>query len=139
MIGQPCISCIYSKKQARYQPVTNCTSWPVLVSYKNWNIIHLSHKSTHLYAFKEIHKFGIDRISDNMVSLGQSDKYASVNTSVTTTNGYYVIMFISEAYTLKNNTTTDVQIIYLGELVFKTQYICSIKYSTNWYWGKHPL
>ena len=27
----------------------------------------------------------------------------------------------------------------MGELVAKAQYFCSIKYSTNWYWGEHPL
>ena len=37
---------IPSKKQTCSQPLIDCTYWPVLVSYKNWNIIHLTPKST---------------------------------------------------------------------------------------------
>ena len=62
-----------------------------------------------------------------MSSLVQYDKYGYINTTCTTTNGHYVIKFISEAYTLQNNTTVDRQIIAAGELVFKAQYICSVQ------------
>ena len=41
---KPWISSITSKKQARYQPVNNCTYCPFLGSYKNWNIIELTPK-----------------------------------------------------------------------------------------------
>ena len=40
MLDQPWISGLQQKKQAHYQPVTNCTYWPVLSPYKNCNIIH---------------------------------------------------------------------------------------------------
>ena len=40
----------------------------------------------------------------------------------TTRNGFYVIQFISEAYTLQNNTTIDGQVIYAGKLVAKAKY-----------------
>ena len=65
------ISGIPPKKQARYQPVTNLTYWPVLGSYNNQNIIDLTPKSTPFDAFDEIHKVVIDRISENMTSLVQ--------------------------------------------------------------------
>ena len=45
MLDQPWISGVQSTKQARYQTVINCTYWPVLGPYKNWNIIHLTPKS----------------------------------------------------------------------------------------------
>ena len=95
-----CISGKPSKKQSYYQPVTDCTYWPVLGSFNNWNSIHMSPKSTHSESFEEIHKVVIDRISDNMASLVQSGKYGAINTADTTTNGFYAINFISEAYTL---------------------------------------
>ena len=47
-------------------------------------------------------------------------------------------MFTSEAYTLQENTTIDVQIITAGELVVKAQYTCSMKVNTNWYWNQQP-
>ena len=44
MLDKPCISGIPSTKQARYQPVTNCTYWTVLGSYYNWNLIEITPK-----------------------------------------------------------------------------------------------
>ena len=61
-----------------------------------------------------------------MASLAQYGGYVPINLSSTTKNGYYVIKFISEAYTLKNNITIDEQIITDGILVGKAQYICSV-------------
>ena len=40
-----------------------------------------------------------------MASLVQYGKYGAIDTVETTTNGFYVIQLISEAYTLQNNTT----------------------------------
>ena len=54
------------------------------------------------------------------------------------TNGFYVILFTSGAYTLQENTTIDGQILIAGELVFKAKYICSMQIDTNWYWNQQP-
>ena len=51
----PWIYGIPSKKKARYQPVTDNTYWKVLGSFNNWNIIHLSPKSTTFEVFEDIH------------------------------------------------------------------------------------
>ena len=139
MLDQNWIYGIPSKKKARYQIVTDCTYWTVLGSFKNWNIIHMLPKSKHFEALEEIHQVVIDVIGDNMASLVQSGKYGSINTDDTTKNGYYVIIFISEAYTLKNNTTIDGQIISAGELVVKAQYLFSMQETTNGYWKEQTL
>ena len=118
---------ILSKKQAHYQPVTNCTYWPVMGSYNNWNIIELTPKSTPFEAFDEIHKVVLDGISENTASLVQSGIYGAINIYYTTTNGLYVIQFISEAYMIQNNTTIDGQVISASELVVKAQYLCSMQ------------
>ena len=60
MIDRPWISGFQSTKQARYQPVINCTYWPVLGPYKNWNIINLTQKSIPYEAFDEIHQVVLD-------------------------------------------------------------------------------
>ena len=49
-----------------------------------------------------------------MTSLVQSVMYGVINIYDTTTNVFYVIQFISEAYTLQNNTTIYGQVIYAG-------------------------
>ena len=81
----------------------------------------------------------LDRISANMASSVQSVMYGTINIYDTTTNGFCVIQFLSEAYTLKNNTTIYGQVISSGELVFKLQYLCSMQENTNWYWKQQPL
>ena len=63
--------CLTNHGFARYQPVTDCTYWPVLGSYNNWNIIHLTPKSTPFEEFDEIHQVVLYGISDNMASLVQ--------------------------------------------------------------------
>ena len=65
--------------------------------------------------------------------------YGAINTYDTTTNGFYVIQFLSEAYTLQNKTNIYGQVISAGELVVKAQYLCSIPENTNWYCKQQPL
>ena len=52
---------------------------------------------------------------------------------------FYVIQFISEAFTIQNNITIDGQVISSGELVVKAQYICPMQENTNWCWKQQPL
>ena len=73
-----------------------------------------------------------------MASFVESGKYGAINTTVTATNGVYIIVFTSEAYTLQDNTTIDGQIITAAELFVKAKYICSVQVDTNWYWNQHP-
>ena len=118
---------VYHKKQEHYQTITNCTYWSFLGSFNNWNIIQFSQKSTPYDEFDEIHQVALDGISDNIASLVQSGKYDAINTTVTETNIFYVIMFKSEAYTLQDNTAVDGKIITSGELFVKAQYLCSMQ------------
>ena len=111
------------EKQARYQPITNCTYWPVLGSYNNWNIIELTPKSIPFEAFDDINKVVLDRISENMAPLVQSGMYGAINTYYIITNVLYVIQFISEEYMIENNTTIGGQVISAGELVVREQYL----------------
>ena len=73
-----------------------------------------------------------------MASLVESGKYGAINRTHTKTSEFYIIMLTSEAYTLHENTTIDGQIITAGELIIKTQYLCSMQVDTNWYWNQQP-
>ena len=46
-----------------------------------------------------------------MASLVEYGKYGAINTTDTSTNGFYVIIFTSEAYAQQDNTTIDGKII----------------------------
>ena len=136
MLDKPWISGIPSEKQERYKPVTKCTYWPVLGAFNTWHIIELSSKSTSSETFDEIHQVVLDGISDNKASLVKSGKYGVINTTDISTNGFYVIMFTSGAYTIQENTTIDGQILIAGELVGNAKYLCSMQVDTNWYWNQ---
>ena len=49
-----------------------------------------------------------------MTSLVQLGMYGAINTDDNTKNGFYVIQFLSDAYTLQNNTTIYGQVISSG-------------------------
>ena len=138
MLDKEWISGIPSDKQDRYKPVTKCTYWTLLRTFNNWNIIQLSSKSTSTETFDEIHQVVLDSISDDMASLVESGKYGAINTTDTSTNGFYVIMFTSGAYTLQEITTIDGKIITAGEVVVKAKDICSMQVDTNWYCNQQP-
>ena len=72
-----------------------------------------------------------------MASLVESGKYVAVNTTDTSTNGFYVIMFTSGVYTLQENTTIHGKFITAGELVVKAKYLCSNQIDIDWYWNPH--
>ena len=65
--------------------------------------------------------------------------YGAINTYDTTTNEFYVIKFLSEVYTLQNNTTIDGKVISSGELVVKSKYLFFMQENTNWYCKQQPL
>ena len=67
----------------------------MLGSFNNCNIILLSHKETPSEEIEKNHQVVLDRISDNMAALVQTDKYGELNTTYTTKMGYYVINFTS--------------------------------------------
>ena len=71
-------------------------------------------KSTSSDTFDEIHQVVLDGISDNMALLVESVKYGAINTTDTSTNGFYFIIFKPGAYTLQEDTTIDGQIITAG-------------------------
>ena len=98
----------------------------------------MSSKSTSFDTFDEVHQVVLDGISDNMASLVKSGTYGAINTTDTSTNGFYVIMFTSGAYTLQENTTIDGKIITASEFVVKAQYLYSMQIDTNWYWNQQP-
>ena len=46
----------------------------------------------------------LDGISEDMASLVKLGMYGDINTDDNTSNGFYVIKLLSDAYTLENNT-----------------------------------
>ena len=87
-------------KQTCYQPVVDCTYWPVLGSFNDWNIIQLFNKTTSSEAFDDVHKVVLYGTSANMDYLVRTGKYGEINASDPTTLGYYVAKYVSDLFTL---------------------------------------
>ena len=62
-----------------------------------------------------------------MALLAQYGNCGAINTTYSTTMGYYVIEFVSEEHSQQEDTKFDVQISTAGELVVKVQYLSFIK------------
>ena len=100
-LDKPWVTGLPPQQQPRYQSVIYYKHWTVIYSFNNCNIIKLSHKFTTSEAFEEIHQVFLHGISENMASLVQSGKYGAMNTTCPKTIYYYVLKFVSEAYTLQ--------------------------------------
>ena len=124
-------------KKSRYQPVTDWTYRRKIFAFNNWNIITLSHKITTSEAFEDIHQVVLDGISENAASLVQYGNYGAINTTDTMRMGYYEIEFVSEAYTLQDDTTCNGKTISVGELVFKVQYLSYIQENKSGIWSRN--
>ena len=86
----------------------------------------MSQKSTPYDTFDSIHQVVTDGISDNMASFVKSGENGAINRTDTAKNGFFVIVFTLEAYTLQDNAKIGGKIITAGELVVKSQYLCSM-------------
>ena len=134
MLDKPFVVGSDPYRQPRYQLVEYCMHWPVLGYFNNWNIIKFANKTTTNEDFYKMHKVVLDGISDNMSELVQNGTYGAINTVDPTTMGYHVAKSISEPYTLEYDKKFDKQVIKVGELIVISEYICTIKANTDWYW-----
>ena len=133
MLDKPWVHGLTQKQQPHYQHIIDCFYWKVLGSFNKLNIITFSQKATTSEAFEDIHQGVLDGIIENMISLVQYGKYGAMNTTYTSTTGYYVIKFVSEAYNLQDDTTCDGKNISAGKLVVKAQYLSCMQENTNSY------
>ena len=102
--------------------------------FNNWDIITFSHPATTSEYFEEIHQVVLGGNSKNIARLFQHSKCSTTNTTGTPTMVYYVIKFVSEAYTLQDENTRDGKKSSSDELVVNTQYLRCIQEKTNYNW-----
>ena len=100
-LDQPWIAGFPEQKQPRCQTIEDFTYCPVLGSFNNWNSIKISHKETSSEEIYKIHQVVLDSMIKNMAELIQTGQCDAINTTYTSTMGYYVIEFMSEPYKLQ--------------------------------------
>ena len=85
MFDNPWYCGVEPTKHTCYQPVVYYTYWPMLGSFKNWNIIQFTNNTTSSERFDEVHTVVLDVISENMASLVNLGKYGTINAADPTT------------------------------------------------------
>ena len=88
-------------KQPRCQPVLDCIYTLVFSTFNNRNMIQLTNKTTSSDNFDDICKVFLDVISDNVESLVLYRNNCDINTYNTTKMGYYIVKYMSDAFTLQ--------------------------------------
>ena len=88
-------------KQARCQPVLDCIYRLVFSTFNNRNTIQLTNKTTSSDNFDDICKVFLDVISDNAESLVLYRNNCDINTYNTTKMRYYIVKYMSDAFTLQ--------------------------------------
>ena len=91
MIDQPWNLNDPSQQQPSYQISKNSTYWPVFGSFKNWNIILLSHKATSSEDIDKINKVLLYGISYKVAEMLQTGEAGNIDTTDTTKMGYYMV------------------------------------------------
>ena len=79
----------------------------------------------------KIHQVLINCISANISAFFRIGQYVAINTTDTTTMGYYVIKIFQEFYILQEDITCDRKIITSTELVVKAKYMHSMQGNTK--------
>ena len=83
--------------EPRFQPVKDCTLWPVLGSSNNTNVIQCQHKTISSEDLETFQQFIIDDINNNIPVWVKNGQYGAIDTTDTTTMVYYVIKLLSDA------------------------------------------
>ena len=119
-------------QRPQWHLAVDCIYWPVLGSFNNWSTIQFTRKNKLSEDFDENHKVVIIGISDNMewlVQLGNIVLYTT-DTKIT---GDYVVMYVSDAFILQEDITTNWQVSRKVELNVRSEYLRSMKEKSNWY------
>ena len=114
-------------EQPRYSPVQQCTYSSILGAYNDWVIMDFKNKATPEEEFDELHAIVLDGMAESKAQLVEIDGYGALSTDDDRTEGYYIVRFVSCAYTLQEDTQTEAgDILKQGELVCDAVYAALI-------------
>jgi hypothetical protein len=116
-----------------------CVFAPVMQELNDWNFIHVRAKKNEAVQH-EVQALYVDAVRDyesliesqirinNLGAISTDDKYAQ--------DGYYVVEWVSEAYTLQEAMVVEecgTEPMPAGTIVAKAKYLNSIRYARQWY------
>jgi hypothetical protein len=127
--------------QAKFQRHKDklCVFAQVMHKLNDWNFIHV-HAKKHEAVQHEVQALYVDAVRDyesliesqitinNLGAISTDDKYAQ--------DGYYVVEWVSEAYTLQEAAVVEecgTEPMPAGTIVAKAKYLNSIRYARQWY------
>ena len=121
-------------QQPRYQMATGCKYASILGHYNKWLIMDLlPGEDTDLDELNIIHQDILNSLAHNLASTITENSYGSVNTDDPQTEGFYIVMFTSEPYSLQEEINVHGDIINCGTLVCDAKYCSPAQINSRWY------
>ena len=124
---------IAAKEQPRYASVKLCKYWPVLGKYNDWVIMSFKDKGTTEEEFESVHRFVLNGMVSSTASILHDGNFGAINTDDPKTDGYYIVQFKSDPYTLQDTIDVDGQILEKGEVVCDARYFSPAMENSKWY------
>ena len=82
---------------------------------------------------EDIHKSILTSIADSMGMLIKESNYGAVNANDQSTDGFYIVKFLSTVYTLQHDELVDNEILKAGSLVTDAEYMSPAMKDSLWY------
>ena len=139
-----CEQCVEQMKkpiEERYSPTTNCRLYSIFEGLNDWNVVKLGAPKDAGQAAEEEEGYSKIQVLESMTLRAALEiKSGNIGTFSTTndeTDGYYVVEWVSEPYTIEEDCTLneyDVPIeLCKGELVVKAKYLNPVPRAPKWY------
>ena len=125
-----------AEEQPRYAPPKNCYFKDILGNHNKWVIMSFCAKDKDPKKVKEdmdgIREVILDGLSSTAGAAVKEGNYGAICT-IDPKAPYYIVKFLSAAYSTQERVNVDGQIIEAGELVADACYLEPIKDKTGWY------
>jgi hypothetical protein len=120
--------------QPRYGKVERCKYSNILGSYNDWIIMPFKHGVDNSEEdMDDIHQMILNSIAGQMAATIEKNSFGVVNTDDQRTDGFYVIKFLSKAYTLQEDITVNDELLKSGTLVCDAEYQSQAQPGSLWY------
>jgi hypothetical protein len=134
-LGRPWVlPCIDVAAQPRYGQNKECTLWPSYEGGNDWKICRLVPKTeVDKKGARESHHSVLSAMEARMSLMIREGELGAIGTADKATMGYYVFKWLSEPYTLQEETEGMSGMICMGMMVVDALYFNQVGRAPHWY------
>ena len=134
-LGRPWVlPCVDVAAQPRYGQNKECTLWPSYEGGNDWKICRLVPKTeADKKGARESHHSVLGAMEAHMSLMIREGEVGAIGTADEATMGYYVVKWLSEPYTLQEETEGMSGMIGVGTMVADMLYFNQVERARHWY------